>query len=63
MNVLITPREHELLTELVDERIRDLGPEIRRSRTSRFHDELKQQLEDIKAIKRKLHESAYDVKA
>jgi len=63
MDISITPREHELILRLIDARIQELGPEIRRSRTSEYHDELKQELEDFKALRSRLHESGYDVQA
>ncbi len=63
MEVTLTSREHELLLQMIDSRISELKPEIRRSRTSTFHDELKKELEELKALQAKLQQSNYDVKA
>ena len=63
MELTLTSREHELLLQMIDERIREIKPEIRRSRTSTFHDELKKELEELKALQAKLQQSSYDVKA
>jgi hypothetical protein len=43
MLIDMTEQERQLLMQLVRREITDLGPEIRRTRTSSFRDELKDQ--------------------
>ena len=54
---------YDLLIELLESRIAELDPEIRRSQSSRFHDQLKQQQDTLQGMLRRLHESAWDVSA
>ena len=49
-----------LLVELVESRIGEMGPEIRRSRDRKFHDELKHQKEMLTEILHQLHEAEWD---
>lgn len=54
MQVDLNSQELNLLAALVDTRIRDLHPEIRRSRVSTYTDELKHSLEDMEKLLDKL---------
>lgn len=63
MSIDFTPEEREQLVQLLEARIHELGPEIRRSRNSRFHDELQEQQRKLQRLLHRLHESAWDVTA
>lgn len=47
MQLDISDKEKQILTELLESRVRELHPTIRRSRVSTVTDELKHDLEDI----------------
>src|SRR6185295_11233987 len=53
-------KEVTLLTDLVEGRISELGPEIRRTDQSEMHDRLKFEREDLQKILHQLHESVWD---
>ena len=57
MQITITEEQRRMLEELVEERIRDLHPTIRRSRVSSCTDSLKKDLEAFQALLKKLSES------
>lgn len=50
----LTQAETKILADLVDSRMGELHPEIRRSRVSRVTDELKHDLEDMQRLLSKL---------
>jgi hypothetical protein len=56
--VELTADELRTLVNLVDGRVRDLHPEIRRSRVSTVTDELKHDLEDMQRLLEKLEQAA-----
>lgn len=58
MQVDISPKERQILVELLDSRMRDLHPTIRRSRVSTVTDELKHDLEDVQRLLKKMQETA-----
>ena len=53
--------QRSLLIELVESRISELGPEIRHTRDSKFHDKLKAQKVALTELLQRLHEAEYDV--
>jgi len=57
----MTRDEHVLLVGLVEARIHEIGPEIRRSRDYKYHDRLKGELELLQKLLHHLHESECDV--
>jgi hypothetical protein len=57
MQITITEAQRRMLQELVEERIRDLHPTIRRSRVSSVTDSLKKDLEDFQELLKTLSES------
>ncbi len=57
MQITITEVQRRMLQELVEERIRDLHPTIRRSRVSSVTDSLKKDLEDFQELLTTLSES------
>ena len=52
-----------LLVELVEARISEMGPEIRHTRDSKYHDKLKQQKEMFTEILHQLHEAEWDARS
>ena len=54
-------RERHLLIELVEARIGELGPEIHRSRSSSYHDRLREERHAYQRLMHRLRESSYDV--
>lgn len=58
----LTPHQKQLLTELVDGRVREIRTEIRRARDSRYRDELVEQMHDVEQVMHQLHESEWDVR-
>lgn len=54
MQLEISEKEQQVLTELLESRVRDLHPTIRRSRVASVTDELKRDLEDIKRLLEKV---------
>ena len=63
MYVLIDHEEHRLLMELVESRIQELVPEIRRCQNFEYQQQLKEELERLRRLVRRLHESECDVSA
>lgn len=61
MYLELNHKEREQLIELVESRLCEIGSEIRRSRISKYHDELKESQEALHRLLHRLHESAYDV--
>lgn len=61
MYVELEPQEKDLLVELVEARLREIGPEIRRSRDSKFHDQMQEQQRALQQLLSRLHETSYDV--
>jgi hypothetical protein len=53
-------QEVSLLTQLVEERVADLGPEIRRTERSEMHDSLKGDRETLQRVLHQLHEAVWD---
>ena len=58
----IDHKQRAMLVELVEARISELGPEIRRIRDSKYHDELKQKKQDFTELLHQLHESEWDAR-
>jgi hypothetical protein len=56
MQITITDEQRRMLVDLVEGRIRELHPTIRRSRVSSCTDSLKQDLEDFETLLRTLSE-------
>lgn len=54
MQLDISDKEKQILTELLESRVRELHPTIRRSRVSTVTDELKHDLEDIERLLKKV---------
>ena len=54
MQLDISDKEKQILTELLESRVRELHPTIRRSRVSSVTDELKHDLEDIERLLKKV---------
>ena len=54
MQLDISDKEKRILTELLESRVRELHPTIRRSRVSTVTDELKHDLEDIERLLEKV---------
>ena len=52
MNVELTQQERDMLVQLLDAALREIGPEIRRTMTYDYKDELKEQ----RSAMRRLHE-------
>jgi hypothetical protein len=50
--------QYRLVTDLVDARIRELHPEIRRTQTYTYHDVLKHELDTLIALQEMLAEAA-----
>ncbi|MCE9546511.1 MAG: hypothetical protein K8T25_13475 [Planctomycetia bacterium] len=60
MQLELGQRELSLITQLVEARISELGPEIRRSDNRDFHDALKNDREVLVQLVQQLHECAWD---
>lgn len=58
MLVEVMPAEHEVLVGLVERRIEDLGPEIRRCRSFHYQEELKQERKDLETLLNRLRSAA-----
>ena len=54
MNLEISKEEHGLLLDLVDSRVSELHPEIRRSMEHEFKDRLKHELECMRGLLERL---------
>ena len=54
MSVELTQQERDLLTQLVDSALRELGPEIRRTMTYDYKDDLKKQRETLRHLRDRL---------
>jgi hypothetical protein len=54
MSVELTGQERDLLTQLVDAALREIGPEIRRTMTYDYKDDLKQQRETLRRLRARL---------
>ena len=63
MFIEFAPEERDELIQLVEARVREMAPEIRRSRTSQFRDQLQQKQHRLQRILHRLHESTWDVMA
>ena len=54
MNMNLTQQERDLLTQLIDSALRELGPEIRRTRTYGYKDDLKRKRETLRRLRDRL---------
>ena len=54
MRVELNPEERDVLIHLLDEAIRDLGPEIRHTMTSTYKDDLKQHRRVLRGLRERL---------
>ena len=54
MSVELTQQERDLLTQLVDSALREIGPEIRRTMTYDYKDDLKKQRETLRRLRDRL---------
>lgn len=54
MSVELTQQERDLLTQLVDSALREIGPEIRRTQTFDYKDDLKKQREALRSLRDRL---------
>ena len=63
MYLVLERDEQRRLTELVESRVREIHPEIRRCRQYRFQQELKDELACLEQLLRRLHEAECDVTA
>ncbi len=54
MNIELTQRERDLLTQLVDTALREIGPEIRRTMTYDYKDDLKDQRQTLRHVRDRL---------
>jgi hypothetical protein len=59
----LNTEERGLVVGLLESRIREIHPEIRRSRDYKYHDGLKHDLEVLEGILNRLQESEPDVRA
>ncbi|MHC4236600.1 MAG: hypothetical protein ACYSUQ_15910 [Planctomycetota bacterium] len=50
MTIELTTEERDILVHLLDREISDLGPEVRRTRTSGYRDELKVRKQTLKEL-------------
>ena len=55
MKIDVTSEQLELLQQLVDSRLSEIHPEIRRSRTYTVHDELRHDLDVLRDLQQRLH--------
>lgn len=62
-HVDLTEEELHVLMSLVDSRIREMHPEIRRSRVSTFTEELKHDLKDLEQLLDKLEDATGETPA
>ena len=51
MSVELTQQERDLLTQLVDSALREIGPEIRRTMTYDYKDDLKKQRQTLRRLR------------
>ncbi|MCP4246427.1 MAG: hypothetical protein GY778_05195 [bacterium] len=58
MNVELSERERELLVQLIDREVSDLGPEIRHTQTYNYRDELKDEKRVLADLARRLRRNA-----
>ena len=63
MQLDISDKEQRILSELLDSRVRELHPTIRRSRVSTVTDELKHDLEDVEQLLEKVRNAAGEVES
>lgn len=61
MQVELTQQERDVLTQLVDQALREIGPEIRRTMTYDYKDDLKKHRETLKHLHERLTSEAPDV--
>ena len=54
MSVELTQHERDLLTQLVDSALREIGPEIRRTMTYDYKDDLKKQRQTLRRLRERL---------
>ncbi len=54
MSVELTQQERDLLTQLVDSALREIGPEIRRTMTYDYKDDLKEQRQTLRRLRDRL---------
>lgn len=57
MQIHLTDEQLNTLVGLVDSRVKEIHPEIRRSRVYTVHDELKHDLEVLLGLQEQLHEA------
>ncbi|MCK4340505.1 MAG: hypothetical protein KAY37_02130 [Phycisphaerae bacterium] len=50
MIVELTPQQRDLLLQLVDEAVREIGPEIRHTDSSSYKDDLKDRRQALRAL-------------
>jgi len=58
MQIEMSQRQLELLTQLVDSRVSELHPQIRRSRTHTYHDQLQEDLDVLRELHQRLQEAS-----
>jgi hypothetical protein len=58
MSVELTQPERDLLRQLVDAALREIGPEIRRTQTYSYKDDLKQQRRTLLSLRERLSSPA-----
>lgn len=58
MSVELTQPERDLLRQLVDAALREIGPEIRRTQTYSYKDDLKQQRRTLLSLRERLSSTA-----
>ena len=54
MKIELTQHERDLLTQLVDSALREIGPEIRRTMTYDYKDDLKDQRQSLRDLRGRL---------
>ncbi len=60
MTLQLTPQERDLLLDIIDSRIKELHPEIRRCQVSSYRDQLKEQLSCFESLLQRLKSLAAD---
>ena len=58
MSVELTQQERDLLRQLVDAALREIGPEIRRTQTYSYKDDLKTQRRTLLHLQERLNRTA-----
>ena len=54
MSVDLTQHERDLLVQLLDSALREIGPEIRRTQTYDYKDDLKEQRRTLRQLRERL---------